>query len=113
MSEQVQTNTVSQAPSGRPATLESGNTQPASLKPRIAPGPPRRGVEREFTIRERSQLEQAARRFMRHRLAVASLIVFLLIVLLAFIVPLFWKYTYATITPDNSQPPSLKHPFGT
>ncbi|HKT01174.1 MAG TPA: ABC transporter permease [Rugosimonospora sp.] len=70
-------------------------------------------VEREFTVRERSQLRQALRRFLRHRLAVASLTVFVLLVLFAFVTPLFWKYNYTTITPDNSQPPSLRHPFGT
>jgi glutathione transport system permease protein len=70
-------------------------------------------TDREFTVKERSQLQQAARRFMRHRLAVISLIVFLMIVVLAFVGPLLWKYQYTTITPDNSQSPSLKHPFGT
>ena len=79
-----------------------------------APGRPRAGrAEREFTVRERSQLRQALRRFFRHRLAVASLTVFGLLVLFAFVTPLFWKYSYTTITPDNSQAPSLSHPFGT
>ncbi|HEX6497821.1 MAG TPA: ABC transporter permease [Micromonosporaceae bacterium] len=70
-------------------------------------------VEREFTVRDRSQWQQAFRRFLRHRLAFGSLVVFLLIVLVAFIGPHVWKYTYTSITPDNSQPPSLAHPFGT
>jgi ABC-type dipeptide/oligopeptide/nickel transport system permease subunit len=78
-----------------------------------APSLPPATVEREFTVRERSQLQQAFRRFLRHRLAVASLVVFLLIVLVAFVGPLLWKYDYSDITPDNSQPPSLAHPFGT
>jgi peptide/nickel transport system permease protein len=80
-----------------------------------APGPtlPATPTEREFTIKERSQLQQATRRFMRHRLAVGSLIVFVLTVLFAFIVPLFWKYTYTDLKSPGSLPPSLAHPFGT
>jgi ABC-type dipeptide/oligopeptide/nickel transport system permease subunit len=77
------------------------------------PTQPSTRTDREFTVKERSQLRQAARRFLRHRLAVASLVVFILIVLLAFLGPVLWKYQYTTITPDNSQPPSLAHPFGT
>jgi ABC-type dipeptide/oligopeptide/nickel transport system permease subunit len=69
--------------------------------------------DREFTVKERSQLRQSARRFVRHRLAVISLVIFVLIVLLAFFGPLLWKYKYTDITNDNSQPPSLNHPFGT
>jgi peptide/nickel transport system permease protein len=74
---------------------------------------PSAGGDREFTVKERSQLQQARRRFMRHRLAVASLVVFILIVLLAFIGPLVWKYTYSDTTSPSSLPPSLAHPFGT
>ena len=54
-----------------------------------------------------------ARRFFRHRLAVASLVVFLLILAFAYVGPLVWKYDFTTITDDLSQPPSLAHPFGT
>jgi peptide/nickel transport system permease protein len=77
------------------------------------PTSPPAGTDREFGVKERSQLRQALRRFMRHRMAVASVVVFVLIVLLAFIGPLVWKYKFTDITPDNSQPPSLGHPFGT
>ena len=70
-------------------------------------------VDREFTVRERSQWQQAMRRFLQHRLAVGSLSIFLLLVLFAFIGPLVWKYKYTTITPDNSVGPRLAHPFGT
>jgi len=67
----------------------------------------------EFSVKERSQLRIVISRFLRHRLAVASLITFLLMVLLAYGGAALWKYTYTDITPDNSQPPSLAHPFGT
>jgi peptide/nickel transport system permease protein len=70
-------------------------------------------AEREFTVRARSQTEVIVRRFLHHRLAVASLIVFIGVVLLAFVGGHFWKYKYNIYTDDLSQSPSLKHPFGT
>jgi peptide/nickel transport system permease protein len=73
----------------------------------------RRAAEREFTVRERTQLQLTVRRFLRHRLAVASLVVLVLIVVFAFAGPLLWHYDYTRFTPDNSVAPSLKHPFGT
>ncbi|MEV6897212.1 ABC transporter permease [Amycolatopsis sp. NPDC051372] len=69
--------------------------------------------EREFTVKERSQAQLVFKRFLQHRLAMISLIVFILIVLFAYIGPLVWKFTPATITEDNSAPPSGTHPFGT
>jgi peptide/nickel transport system permease protein len=76
-----------------------------TAEPRIA--------EREFTVRERTQLQLTMRRFLRHRLAVASIVVLLLVVAFAFLGPLLWHYDYTQFTPDNSVAPSLKHPFGT
>jgi len=70
-------------------------------------------VEREFTVKERSQWHMALRRFMRHRVAVISLFVFVLLILFAFVLPMFWQFTYLKYTNDLSQPPTLKHPFGT
>jgi glutathione transport system permease protein len=69
--------------------------------------------EREFTVEEKSQWQQALRRFLRHRIAMASLVVFVLLLLFAFVGPLVWKYKYTELTDDNSVGPSLKHPFGT
>src|SRR3954471_3845363 len=82
---------------------------PSGPQPGASPEP----VDREFTIRARSQTEVIVRRFMRHRLAMASLIVFICVVLLAFVGGHFWKYKYNIYTDDLSQSPSLKHPFGT
>jgi glutathione transport system permease protein len=73
----------------------------------------RRAAEREFTVRELTQLQLTARRFLRHRLAVASLVLLILVVVFAFAGPLVWHYDYTQFTPDNSVAPSLKHPFGT
>ncbi|MGH3837725.1 MAG: ABC transporter permease [Pseudonocardiaceae bacterium] len=69
--------------------------------------------DREFTVAERSQAQLVARRFRQHRLAVASLVVLLALVVLAFVGGWLWKYSVADLTPDESQPPSWNHPFGT
>ncbi|MDT8911528.1 ABC transporter permease [Amycolatopsis sp. PS_44_ISF1] len=92
---------------GPPATIGGSHTSPEeSVTPAGAP-------EREFTVKERSQAQLVFRRFLQHRLAMISLIVFVLIVLFAYLGALFWKYGPDTITPDNSAPPSGEHPFGT
>jgi ABC-type dipeptide/oligopeptide/nickel transport system permease subunit len=70
-------------------------------------------VEREFTVVEKSQWRQAARRFLRHRVAMVSTIVFILLILFAFVGPYLWKYKFNEITPDNNVSPDGKHPFGT
>lgn len=69
--------------------------------------------EREFTVAERSQFQLVARRFLQHRMAVISLVVLTALVLLAYLGGALWRYQYGQITPDNSQPPSWEHPFGT
>ncbi|MFN2496657.1 MAG: ABC transporter permease [Pseudonocardiaceae bacterium] len=74
---------------------------------------PDRPAEREFTVAERSQAQLVLRRFLRHRLAMISLLVLLAIVALAFVGGWLWKYSVVDITPDESEPPSWEHPFGT
>lgn len=69
--------------------------------------------EREFTAPTRTQTQLVLRRFRQHRLAVASLITLLALVLLAFVGGWLWKYSVADFTSDNSVPPSWQHPFGT
>ncbi|MEV4888778.1 ABC transporter permease [Nonomuraea sp. NPDC055795] len=64
-------------------------------------------------IRRRSQRELVLRRFLRHKAAVASLVLFAAVVLLAFAGGALWRYDYADITSAVSVPPSLEHPFGT
>jgi peptide/nickel transport system permease protein len=53
------------------------------------------------------------RRFLAHRLAVASLVIFVLIVAGSLGGARLWKYNFADITPQFSTPPSLAHPMGT
>jgi peptide/nickel transport system permease protein len=82
-----------------------------------APGgtPPGGGapVEREFTVKSRSQGQLVLRRFLAHRLAIISLLVFLAMLALSLIGGRLWRYSYAEITPEFSTPPSLQHPMGT
>lgn len=69
--------------------------------------------EREFTVKVRTQREIVFGRFLKHRAAVASTIIFLLVVLFAFIGPLLWGQQYTTMSNDIQVPPSGTHPFGT
>ncbi|NIH78680.1 MULTISPECIES: ABC transporter permease [Amycolatopsis] len=91
---------------------ERSTTETAATA-QLADNAPKPQVEREFTVRERGQFQLVLRRFLQHRLAVASLVLLLLIVLLAYVGGWLWKYGPDDITPDNSQPPSGAHPFGT
>jgi peptide/nickel transport system permease protein len=67
-----------------------------------------------ITTKERSQLELVVRRFLRHRLAMVSLVVLMLVVAFAFLGPLLWEYDHRIQREiPSSVPPSLDHPFGT
>jgi peptide/nickel transport system permease protein len=46
-------------------------------------------------------------------LATISLVVFILLVLFAFVGPHLWQYDYINYTNDLNNSPNLKHPFGT
>jgi len=72
------------------------------------------GARGEFAVAARSHWQLVLRRFLAHRLAVGSLLVFLFIVAAALFGGSLWRYRYDQfVIPDYSQPPSLKHPFGT
>jgi ABC-type dipeptide/oligopeptide/nickel transport system permease subunit len=70
-------------------------------------------TEREFTVEARTQRQLVVRRFLAHKLAVGSLLVFLIVVVASLIGGRLWKYGYADITDEFSSPPSLEHPMGT
>jgi ABC-type dipeptide/oligopeptide/nickel transport system permease subunit len=70
-------------------------------------------TEREFTVVRRSQTQMIIRRFLAHKLAVGSLVVFLLMIIISLVGGRFWKYGYADITDQFSTPPSMEHPMGT
>src|SRR5690606_18620302 len=76
--------------------------------------PTARPAEDIAPTKELSQTQLVLRRFGRHRLAVASLVVFLLICAFAFLGPLVWKYGVEILPgAPSSAPPSAAHPFGT
>ena len=70
-------------------------------------------VPAEGAAPSRGQLRMAARRFVRHKLAMSGLVIFLLLLLASIIVPLFWPYSYSSITNTFASGPSAAHPFGT
>lgn len=74
---------------------------------------PRRDAE-AIATKERTRLRMILGRFFRHKLAVFSLTMLLLIVGFAFLGPIFWHYDH-TVSRDipSIQPPSWDHPFGT
>jgi len=81
-----------------------------------APGGLGSPVEREFTVKDRGQFQQATQRFLRHRAAVISLAVFVILVVFAFVGPVFMKHAYNYIptgAAENNLSPNLAHPFGT
>jgi peptide/nickel transport system permease protein len=86
--------------------------------PQQIEAPPARAgapVEREFTVRSRSQTQQALRRFLRNRLAVGALIFYAIMLLIAFAGPLFYGWTFDE--QDGSSlsagPGTNGHPLGT
>src|SRR5215467_1115680 len=84
-------------------------TTPAGVPPQRAP----QRVEREFTVKERRQWQLILRRFYRHRLAMGSLVVLLLVILIAYFGAQLWHYDPTVPTPQFRTPPSLQHPLGT
>jgi peptide/nickel transport system permease protein len=79
-----------------------------------APVSPPTAGDREFTVAARAQWKTVLRRFLRHKGAMISSVVLLLITLWAFFLPLFWKYNFVDFdTKRKSLSPSRQHPFGT
>jgi ABC-type dipeptide/oligopeptide/nickel transport system permease subunit len=77
------------------------------------PATPPLVASQTINTRQRSQTELVVRRFMRHRLAMGSLVLFILIVLFAFVGPLLWRHDYKFIDGPTYASPSLAYPFGT
>jgi glutathione transport system permease protein len=98
-------------------------TEPGGAQPAIIPNlpsaetavaaPAASDAPQGPTTRTRGQFAMVASRFLRHKLAMVGLFVFLVLLLGSLIVPHFWKYNYATITGQFASGPSAAHPFGT
>ena len=58
---------------------------------------PTLGAEREFTVQQRSQWKTIARRFTHHKPAMISVVVFILLMIFAFVGPMLWKYKFAQV----------------
>jgi len=72
------------------------------------------GIEREFTVRSRSQFQHAVRRFGRNPLAMGGLATFVLMLLAAFAGPHFFSYGFYQQSETLSAPPGTGgHVFGT
>lgn len=61
------------------------------------------GAEREFTVEAKSQWGLVRQRFFHHKLAVASMVVLLLVILASFVGAALWKYNYTETTPRTGQ----------
>ncbi|MGE5137453.1 MAG: ABC transporter permease [Gemmatimonadota bacterium] len=70
-------------------------------------------VHEGLAIEARGQFRMALERFLHHRMALTGLGIFLFLLLLSTVGPLFWQYSYQQITGQYSTGPSLQHPFGT
>ncbi|HEU4348294.1 MAG TPA: ABC transporter permease [Actinoplanes sp.] len=72
-------------------------------------------VEREFTIRSRSQTQQALRRFLHNKLAVGALVVYVIVLLIAFVGPIFYAFTFEEQDGAalSASPGTNGHPLGT
>ena len=85
--------------------------------PDITPPPPALTLAttaaQDPAVESRGQFRLALERFAHHRLALAGLVVFLFLVLLSSIGPVFWHYSYPAITSQFATGPSPRHPFGT
>lgn len=84
----------------------------AGMQPAGRPEPVT-GPDREFTVEARSYGRMVLRRFLQHRLAVASLVVLIVLIVLSLVGGRLWIYDYSELTPELSQSPSLEHPMGT
>ena len=95
-----------------------GQPVPASLDPPVADALAvdvvARAIAREgMSVEARSQFRMARERFLHHKLALTGLGIFLFLLLLSTVGPVFWRYSYAAITNQFATGPTLQHPFGT
>jgi peptide/nickel transport system permease protein len=66
-----------------------------------------------MAVEARSQFRMALERFIHHRIALFGLGIFMFLLLLSTIGPVFWHFNYAQITNQFGTGPSAQHPFGT
>jgi ABC-type dipeptide/oligopeptide/nickel transport system permease subunit len=94
---------------GEQARAEPRSVPEPAPEAAVQPAPP----DHEMAVAARSQARMVVRRFLQHRLAVASLVVLVVVVLLSLLGGRLWRYDFAERTGVFSSPPSLQHPMGT
>ncbi len=72
------------------------------------------GVEREFTVKARSQRQQIVRRFLHNKVGMTGLVVFVVLLAFGFLGPLIYTTSYSDLNSGaQSVPPgSLGYPLG-
>jgi ABC-type dipeptide/oligopeptide/nickel transport system permease subunit len=103
--------------SDTPQTEDTTLTDRRTVDPGIQPSGhaaamPGAGDEHELAIKTRSQRQLILRRFLQHRLAIASLVVLVLLIVGSLIGGRLWRYDYAEQLPNFNEPPSWEHPMG-
>jgi peptide/nickel transport system permease protein len=79
-----------------------------------APAAPRSADAESVGGAERTQFQMILSRFVRHRAAMVSLVVLVIVVLGAFVGPLLWRWDHTVnLEIPASVPPSADHPLGT
>ncbi|MEU7531127.1 ABC transporter permease [Saccharothrix sp. NPDC042600] len=82
--------------------------------PVATPAAPTSGEASQFdSTAAKKQWQVILRRFARHKAALFGLILFVVLVLFAFLGGAIWKYSYTDLSFRRYLPPSADHPFGT
>src|SRR3954454_22703957 len=76
------------------ATSQAGTA--TEVLPAEAGTPPTGGVDREFTVKARSQRQQVLRHFLRNKVGMAGLVIFVIMLLFGFVGPFIHQVDYAT-----------------
>src|SRR3954464_9610458 len=78
------------------ATTQASTASAAETLSVKAGTPPGGGVDREFTVKARSQRQQVIRHFLHNKVGMAGLVIFVLMLLFGFIGPFIHRVDYAT-----------------
>jgi peptide/nickel transport system permease protein len=84
------------------ATQPSGQPPPAGMD-----------ISGFDATKARKQWQIIVRRFVRHRVAVAGMIIFVVLLIFAFIGGALWKHDHADLSFGRYEAPTADHPFGT
>lgn len=85
------------------------------FEPQAPPAVGTGAVEREFTVKSRSQGQQIVRRYLRNKIAMSALVLYVVVLVASFVGPLFYRWSYEEQdSAALSVPPGTAgHPLGT